>query len=393
MSNPVSEPTASEPTASEPKGLPEAPRRRASQVRAAVQTGARRIEIREFPRPVIGPDDGALLRVEACGICGSDVEQYKGTMGERWLPMVPGHEPLGIIEEVSDRAAARWGVQPGDRVAVEILIPCRSCELCLTGRYMSCRNRIGSHGGSNPPERGLGLWGGYAQYIHLHPNSILHKVRGDIPAEIAVMFNPLGAGVRWAVHLGQVGLGSTVLVLGAGQRGLSAILASRFVGAGTIIATGLARDAAKLELAREFGADHTINVEEEDTVQRVREITGGDGVDVALDITPMAGQPVRDALESVRWGGRVVLAGLKGNRQVELSTDLIINRAITVTGAFSVDSRGYTDAIRLIETGRLPLARMHTHTFGLDDVSRAIETLAGEVPGENAIHVAIVPRC
>jgi threonine dehydrogenase-like Zn-dependent dehydrogenase len=365
----------------------------ADTVRAAVQTGPRHIEIREFPRPVIGPDDGGLLRIEACGICGSDVEQYKGSMGDRWLPMVPGHEPLGIIEEVSEKAAARWGVQPGDRVAVEILIPCRSCDRCLAGRYMSCRNRIGSHGGSNPPERGLGLWGGFSEYIHLHPNSILHKMRADIPAEVAVMFNPLGAGVRWAAHLGGIQLGDTVLILGAGQRGLSAVLAARTAGAGTIIVTGLTRDAAKLALAREFGADVTINVEEEDTVERVQEITGGAGADLVLELTPMAAQPVRDALNAVRWGGRVVLAGLKGGRPVELSTDLIINKAITVAGAFSVDSRAYAEAIRLIETGRFPLERMHTHTFGLDDVSRAIETLAGEIPGENAVHVAIAPQC
>ena len=327
-------------------------------IRAAVQTGPRQIEIREFPRPVIGPEDGGLLRVEACGICGSDVEQYRGNLGQQWLPMVPGHEPLGIIEEVAAAAAARWGVQPGDRVAVEILIPCRSCDLCLAGRYMSCRNRIGSHGGSQPTARGLGPWGGFAEYIHLHPNAILHKVRGDIPAEVAVMFNPLGAGVRWAVHLGGVGLGDTVLILGAGQRGLAAVLASRAAGAGTIIVTGLARDAGKLALAREFGADVTIDV---------------------------------DALHAVRGGGRVVLAGLKGGQPAELSTDLIINKALTVVGAFSVDSRGYAEAIRLIETGRFPLARMHTHTFGLDEVGLAIETLAGEVPGQDAVHVAIVP--
>jgi threonine dehydrogenase-like Zn-dependent dehydrogenase len=363
----------------------------ADTVRAAVQTGPRAIEIREFPRPVIGPDDGALLRVEACGICGSDVEQYKGSMGGRGLPMVPGHEPLGIIEEISGSAAARWGVRAGDRVAVEILIPCRSCDLCLAGQYMSCKNRAGSHGGYNPPERGLGLWGGYSEYMHLHPNSIVHRIRNDLPAEIAVMFNPLGAGVRWAVHYGGAGLGTTVLVLGAGQRGLSAILASRYVGAGTIIATGLSRDAKKLELAREFGADHTINAEEEDTVERVREITGGDGVDLVLDLTPMAHQPVRDALEAVRWGGTIVLAGLKGGKPVELPTDRIINKALTVKGAFSVDARGYTDAIALIESGQFPLERMHTHTFGLDDVAHAIELLAGEVPGEEGIHVAIVP--
>src|SRR6266567_5263430 len=285
----------------------------ADMVRAVVQTGPRQMELREFPRPVISaPGDGALLRVEACGICGSDVEQYKGAMGTRGLPMIPGHEPLGIIEEISEQTSRRWGVSVGDRVAVEILIPCRSCDRCLAGRYMNCKNRIGSHGGGNPPERADVLTGGYAEYIQLHPNSIVHPMRGDIPAEIAVMYNPLGAGVRWALEYGGVHLGSSVLILGAGQRGLAAILASRYVGAGLIIATGLARDAKKLALAREFGADHTINVEEEDTVSRVRELTGGDGVDVVLDLTPHALSPIIDAIEAVRWGGTIVLAGLKG---------------------------------------------------------------------------------
>jgi threonine dehydrogenase-like Zn-dependent dehydrogenase len=152
--------------------------------------------------------------------------------------------------------------------------------------------------------------------------------------------------------------------------------------------TGLSRDAGKLALAREFGADHAIDVEAADTVARVGEITGGAGVDVVLELTPMAAQPIRDALHAVRWGGRVVLAGLKGGRQVELSTDLIINKALTVVGAFSVDSRAYAEAIRLIEADRFPLARMHTHTFGLDEVPQAIETLADD---GTAVHVAIVP--
>jgi len=358
-------------------------------VRAAVQTGPRAIELREFPRPQIGPDDG-LLRVEACGICGSDVETYKGALGQDRLPMVPGHEPLGIIEEVGERAAARWGVQPGDRVALEVLIPCRSCDLCLTGRYMACRDKRGVHGYS-PISRAPGIWGGYADYVYLHPNSILHKVRGDIPAEVAVMFNPLGAGVRWAVHLGGVGLGDTVLILGSGQRGLAAVMAARAVGAGTIIVTGLGTDRRKLELAREFGADHTINVDEEDTVARVAEITDGALADVALELTPMAAQPVRDALHAVRHGGRVVQAGLKGGKPVELNVDLIINKAITYVGAYGVDHQSYEEAIRIIESGRFPLEKLHTHTFELADAALAVETLAGEVPGEEAVHVAICP--
>jgi threonine dehydrogenase-like Zn-dependent dehydrogenase len=363
----------------------------ADTVRAVVQTGPRQMEMREYPRPALGGDTGALLRVEACGICGSDVEQYKGAMGGAGLPMIPGHEPLGVIEEITDETAARWGVQAGDRVALEIMIPCRSCSRCLAGNYMNCKNRVGSHGGRNPEARKGRLTGGYAEYIDLHPNSIVHPVRSDIPAEIAVMYNPLGAGVRWALHYGGVHLGSSVLVLGAGQRGLAAILASRYVGAGLIIATGLARDAKKLELAKEFGADVAINVEEEDTVERVRELTGGEGVDVVLDLTPIATSPIEDAIEAVHWGGTIVLAGLKGGRKLELSTDRLVNKALTVKGAFSVDAAGYENAIKLIESQKFPLEKMQTHKFGLDDVEHAIQLLAGEVPGEDGIHVAIMP--
>jgi threonine dehydrogenase-like Zn-dependent dehydrogenase len=357
-------------------------------VKAAVLVGPRRIELREVPRPRIGPDDG-LLRVEACGICGSDVEQYRGHIGSP-SPCIPGHEPLGIVEEVGERAATRWGVEPGDRVALEVIIPCRTCNLCLTGRYQSCLSKRGSYG-FGPLSRLPGLWGGYAEHLYLHPDAILHKVRPDVPAEIAVMFNPLGAGVRWACHLGGVQIGDTVLVLGPGQRGLCSLIAAKAAGAATVIVTGLARDRPKLELARELGADHTIDVDHEDTVERVREITDGRLVDVVLELTPMAARPVTDALEAVRHGGRVVLAGLKGRRPIELVTDLIINKAITVVGAYGVDARAYEEAIRLIESARFPLERLHTHTFGLADAAHAIETLAGEVPGEDAVHVAIAP--
>src|SRR5690606_9754269 len=246
-------------------------------VRAAVQVAPRTIELRAFPRPTIGPDDG-LLRVEANGICGSDVESYRGHLGMGRGPTIPGHEPMGIVEEVGERAAERWGVQPGDRVALEVIVPCRSCHDCLTGRYQACRHRKYGHGVTGidvPPS----LWGGFAEHLYLTPGAVLHKIDKTLPAELAVMFNPLGAGVRWAVHLGEVGLGDTVRVRGAGQRGLACVIAARAAGAGTIIVTGLEADAHKLALAKEFGADHTIVVDgpdAEDTVERVREITDGE---------------------------------------------------------------------------------------------------------------------
>ena len=361
-------------------------------VRAAVQVGPRQIELREFPRPKVGPDDG-LLRVEANGICGSDVETYKGHMGLNSKPFVPGHEPMGIIEEIGERAAKRWGVQPGDRVALEVIVPCRACQKCLTGRYQSCPNRTIAHGVTGVDVE-PSLYGGFAEHLYLTPNAVLHKIDASIPAEIAVMFNPLGAGVRWAAHLGGIGLGDTVLVLGAGQRGIASVIAARAAGAGTIITTGLAADGHKLALAREFGADHTLVVDgddAEDTVERVREITGGEMADVVLELTPMAAGPLTDALLSARHGGTVVLAGLKGDREIPLRTDLIINRALTVRGAFGVDAPAYAEAIALIESGRYPLEKLHTHTFALEDTALAIETLAGEVPGESAVHVSVHP--
>jgi threonine dehydrogenase-like Zn-dependent dehydrogenase len=331
-----------------------------------------------------------LLRVEACGVCGSDVEQFEDSSGRRPANVIAGHEPLGIIEELGDVAAQRWGVKVGDRVALESYLPCRACDQCMAGHYMSCRTGRFYYGFA-PISEAPGLWGGYAEYIYLHPNAIMHQVRKDLPADVAVMYNPLGAGVRWACHLGGIGPGQSMLILGPGQRGLASVIAAKAAGAAQIIVTGLERDAAKLDLAKQFGADHVINVDKEDTVTRVKEVTDGKLVDVVLDVTPLVTQPILDAMECVVHGGRVVLAGLKGRRQMQFSPDSIIQKGATVIGAFGVDSRAYKEAIEIIESERFPLAKLHTHSFGLKDTAHAIEMLAGKVPGEAPVHISIRP--
>ncbi len=361
-------------------------------VRAAVQVGPREIEMREFPRPRTGPDDG-LLRVEANGICGSDVEIYHGNIVMNPNPFIPGHEPVGIVEEVGERAAERWGVEPGDRVALEVVVPCRACDDCLTGKYQACRFRKYGHGVTGIDVE-PSLWGGFAEHLYLSPNTVMHRIDPQLPIEIASLYNPLGAGVRWVVGLGEVGLGDTLLVLGPGQRGLAAVIAAKAAGASRVIVTGLSSDRHKLAVAEELGADHTLVVDEpgfSGVADAVRDLTGGIGVDVAVDLTPMAAPPITDALLSVRHGGRVVLAGLKGNREIPLITDLIINRAITVKGAFGVDSAANKRAIQIIESGAVPLEKLHTHTFGLDEVDVAIETLAEDRGDRPAIHVSVHP--
>jgi threonine dehydrogenase-like Zn-dependent dehydrogenase len=359
--------------------------------RAVVQTAPRRLELRELPLPEID-DDTALLRVEACGICGSDAEQYAGVLPVS-LPLVPGHEPLGVIDRIGDRAAKRWGVNVGDRVAVEALIPCGHCPACRAGRYQVCRGRGVMFGhGYVPLARPPGLWGAYADYMWLDPQSIVHRVRKDVPANIAVMFNPLGAGFRWAVEIPQTGPGDTVLVLGPGQRGLASVIAARAAGADTIIVTGLARDAPKLALARELGADHVIDVEHEDARRRVKELTGGRGADVVVEVSANATEPVAEALHHVAVGGRIVLAGVKGFRPVaDFVSDLIVVKEVRILGAFGVTARAYEAAIRLIEAGRVPLERLHTHDFALEDAELAIRTLAGEADGPPSIHSCLRP--
>jgi len=360
-----------------------------SKTLAMVQTAARRLEPRELPIPEIG-DDAALLRIEACGICGSDYEQFEGALRTP-MPVIPGHEPLGVIEKIGDAAARAWGVDAGDRVAVETMVSCRFCPPCLEGRYHLCRSRrIYSYVPlSEPP----GLWGAYAEYMVLHPNSIVHKVDPTLPPEIAVMFNPLGAGFRWAVEIPRTGPGDTVLILGPGQRGLASVLACREAGADRVIVTGLAADARKLALARTFGADHTIDVENENARRRVRELTDGRGADVVVDVSSYATAPVAEALDFVAPGGTVVLAGVKGFEPIpDFVSDKIVLKEITIRGAIGVTSTGYSRAIRLIESRRHPVEKMHTHEFGLRDAELAIRTLAREIEGEESVHSCLMPE-
>jgi threonine dehydrogenase-like Zn-dependent dehydrogenase len=359
--------------------------------RAVVQTGPRQLELRELDVPDI-TDDTAILRIEACGICGSDVEQYDGLLPVRF-PLIPGHEPLGIIERIGDKAAKRWGVNAGDRVAVETLIRCGNCRDCIAGNYQLCRGRGTMFGYayvplSHPP----GLWGAYADYMHLDPNTLLHKMDKSIPAEIAVMFNPLGAGFRWAVETGEVGPGDSVLILGPGQRGLASVIACRAAGAGTIIVTGLSRDVAKLALAKELGADATIDVDNEDVRARVRELTGGRGADVVVEVCANASEPVAESLHYARPGGRIVLAGVKGFTAVpDFVSDLIVVKELSIRGVLGVTSNAYRAAIKLIESGTVPLAKLHTHDFPLERAEEAILTLAGRTDGAASIHSCLRP--
>jgi len=365
-----------------------------NKVRAAVQKRAYEIDIQEFQVPAIENERGALLRLEGCGICGADYERYKGEMDDSGLfeyPVIIGHEPVGRIEEISAEASERWNVDEGDRVAVEPFAPCGVCRHCTSGEYTICAERFIY--GTTSVTVGSGLWGGFAEYMLLRPGTLVHKISPDVSIEDAAFFNPLGAGFEWVCQAGGTTVGDAVLIQGPGQRGLSAVIAAKEAGAGPIIVSGLPQDAPRLELARELGATHTIDVTERPVSAQVQEITDNNGVDVAVDTTPDAVKPVVDAIESVRRGGTVVLAGTKGMKEVDgfVSDELVLNN-IDLRGTLGTRAWSFARAVDVIESGRYPLEKFHTHTFSLDELEHAIKLQGGEIDDDNGFHITVTPN-
>jgi threonine dehydrogenase-like Zn-dependent dehydrogenase len=368
-----------------------------AKVRAVVQVGDRQFEIQWFEMPRVGADD-ALIRVEACGLCGSDVDQYDGKlngMGLR-LPVIPGHEPVGIIEEIGAEAARRWGVGAGDRVAVEPVLGCGHCRACKQGVYRRCR--IGRPGtsiaacGFIPTHIQPSLWGGLAEYMYLDPNVAVHKVSRDIPAELAALYQPVAAGISWAHREPGTRVGDTVVIFGAGQRGLACVVAAREAGAAQVFVIARRQSAHRLKLATELGADAII-LAEEDPIARVRELTRGDGADVVIDVTAETMEPIAKGIEMAKAGGTVILAGVKGWGVTipGMENDRIFSKELTIKGVKNADFRSFEVAVGLLESRRYAFQKMHTHSFGLENLDLAIRTLAGRVPGENAVSVSIDP--
>lgn len=361
--------------------------------RAAVLVAPRDLQLRSYPLPKIGAHD-ALLKLEACGMCGTDYEQYAGEIRTHPYytpyPAVIGHEPLGRIVEIGPQARALWGVEVGDRVAVRTGYGCGACVHCLGGTPGRCANRAGTYGMTDV-NKSPHLWGGYADYMYLAPFSSVERMSTTHRPEAAVLFNPLAAGFSWAVTVPQTLAGETVVILGPGQRGLCSVVAAKEAGASKVIVTGLAKDEYKLALAREFGADLAIDISKGDGVAEVLEATNG-GANVVVDTTPMAPSAVAQAIGMAGRRARIVLAGLKGQRpSMDVYADDIIYKELKIIGTLSTQYEDFVRAVQVIDARKYPLERMNTHTFPIEQAEEAILTLAGHFPKREPIHIAMVP--
>lgn len=366
----------------------------AEQVLAAVRTAPSRTELREFPMPDI-PDDGALLKVEVAGICGTDVKMYASPPFD--APVIMGHENVGILARVGRSFAERQNVSEGDRVFVEHYVPCRRCAWCHLGEYRHCEatdwrtNRNARRYGYTSSDNPQRLWGGFAQYLYLPWNAVLHHVPSSVSAELAGIVTPLSNGIEWALFDAGVGYNSRVLIQGPGQQGLSQVVACKQAGAALVIVTGTSRDSARLELAKTLGADLTIDVEKEDALEAIRAATGGEGVDVVLDCTAGAGTaPVLLGIDALKRRAGTLLVQGEIAAFPDFPLKKVTEKAITIKSARGHSYQACELALQQLASGRFPLELLTSHTFGLGDVDRAIQAVGGKTE-DDVIHVSLLP--
>ncbi len=334
------------------------------------------LEPRDVPVAPLGPGE-AWLRVEACGLCGTDHEQFSGTL-PIGAPFIPGHEIVGTIEEITPEAVAARGLDVGDRVAVEVFQACGSCPDCRRGASMLCRR----HGlrdmyGGTPLDVPPGLWGGYATRTILSRDARVHPVPAGLDPVDATLFNPLGAGIRWAVTLPGLAPGAVVAVLGPGIRGLCAVVAASRAGAGRILLTGAGPpDAPRLALGEALGAI-PVDVTDADPVAVLRRETGG-LADLVVDVTAGAPEAFAQALDLVRPGGTVVVAGTRGTALVErFNPDLLVFKEARLLGARGVDGDAYAESLELLaEDPRLTRVAPTVVTLDAGAVAGLLDELA-----------------
>jgi threonine dehydrogenase-like Zn-dependent dehydrogenase len=342
--------------------------------RAVVFPGDGTYQIREFPVPV-PPPGGAVLRVEAVGLCGSDVAQIDGVRlvpGASDFPIVPGHE---IVARVAALARdANLGVGEGDRVAIDEVLS--MSPLRVYGYTdMSGEGRVG-------------LWGGYGEYMEIFPGTRLHRMSDRLPAEQLTLFEPLASAVNWVDIVG-VDEGDTVVIEGPGHQGLAVLEAVLANQPAQVIVTGTSQDGLRLETATAIGATAVVMVDVEDVRAVVADLTGGRGADVVFDVAS-AVQTVPLALDLVRQRGRVLLAGLKHFHTIpDLATDHIVLKGLAVFGGPGMTPVTVAKAVELIESGRVRTDLVVGEVFGLDGIDEAMSLLTRADPNRDAVRVGL----
>lgn len=325
--------------------------------------------VERVARPRAGPNE-LVIRIAACGICASDCKCHAGAKmfwggPSPWVkaPVIPGHEFFGYVDELGEGAAAHFGVRAGERVIAEQIVPCGACRYCRGGQYWMCEvhNIFGF-------QRGVAD-GGMAEYMRIPATARVHRIPDGISIEDAAIIEPLACAIH-TVNRGEIQFDDVVVIAGAGPLGLMMTQVARLRTPRRLVVIDLVDE--RLALAREYGADLTINPRDEDASAAVRALTDGYGCDVYIETTGVPAG-VTQGLELIRKLGRFVEFSVFG---AETSADWSIigdRKELDVRGAH-LGPYCYPIAIDLLARGLVTSKGIVTHDFSLEEWDEAIRT-------------------
>ncbi len=312
-------------------------------------------DVEEVPTPEV-PEGGFLLRVCACGLCGSDLRTLRSGHRRVTLPWIIGHEVSGWVEEIGPGYQGPW--RKGDLLAVAPFVYCGHCDFCMTGRYELC---------DNYREIAQAWPGGFADYMAVPTdcarNGIIQPVPEGLDPALAAISEPVSSCVH-AQEKGWVGLGDTVVVIGTGPVGCTHIMLARARGADKVFVADVVED--RLKMAEAFEPDATIDASQGDLVQQVRQLTHGRGADVVITANPAPIAQVQ-AVEMARKGGRVLLFGglPKTDSKPPIDMNTVHYNGLYLIGTTTLGPRHQFQALKLMTSGRYPFDRLITHRLPL----------------------------
>jgi L-iditol 2-dehydrogenase len=319
------------------------------------------VEIREVPEPKV-KDDEVLIEVKAVSVCGSDLHIYHDAH-PYWPPVILGHEFSGVIVEMGKEVKG-WKV--GDRIVTETRTgSCGVCYNCQSGFPQVCEQKR---------PYGIGINGAYTKYV-AGPVRLLHRLPDNIPFEVGALIEPIAICVTSILERCGLQAGESTVITGPGPIGLISIAISKATGTRMIGVTGRGSDEGlRFGKARELGVDFTINVDEEDPVQKVLDMTKGLGVDILIE-TSGGGKAIYQAFEMVRRLGRICAIGISGKDEVPIPYDRGIFKALRYDFCFSSSWTAWEKAIGMIAKGLLPAEKLITHKLPLEKWEEAFHLL------------------
>lgn len=331
------------------------------------------ISLEEVKKPRISPDE-VLIKVKAAGVCGTDIHIYHDEH-PYWPPVILGHEFSGEIAQVGTRVG-NWKV--GERVVSEANTrTCGLCRFCRSGNYQMC---------SEKRAPGWGIDGAFAEYIKV-PALLLHRIPESVSFKEAALTEPTAVTVRALLERSLIEPEAFTVVVGCGPIGLLAAQVAKSMGASRVMITGISRDASlRLKVAKELAIDYVVNVDQEDVVAKVKELTGGQGADLIVEASGKE-KAINQSLEMIRRQGMITVLGITGNEKINLRWDRAVFGSITVNFSFSSSYLSWERALSMIGEGKVKVKPLIRAEFPLEDWQKAFS----QAEAGQAVKALLVP--